>query len=427
MFSQKYTRIAHLSLLLNGFCFIGAAVVLLDSCSKDTPDPVIEAIDEVQINELYSSTGEDWIELYNGGDKEKNIGGYHIYDNVKEKYAIPASTIIPAKGFLVLICDNTATGLHTNFKLSSLGETVYLENNSGRIVDKAQYASLTSGQSYGRFPDGTGAFSISGAPTRGTSNGDTQAPLIEQVSRNKLVPGLNDNVIVQALVSSSSPLSSVTLHYQVNSGLFSEVAMVKNQSLYEATIPALNDSGEIHYYISAKNSGNNESVNPVDAPAELYSYLLNDDVLPPLKINEFLASNTTCCPDHQNNLDEFDDWIEIYNSGNTAIDLGGMYVSDDISNPFKYRIPKTNPGITTIQPKGFLLIWADESGTQGELHANFKLSGTGEEIGLFYEDGRTIDTHEFGIQAEDVSMGLSPDGGNIWKSFATPTPGASNN
>ncbi len=79
-----------------------------------------------------------------------------------------------------------------------------------------------------------------------------------------------------------------------------------------------------------------------------------------------------------------------------------------------------------IPAGGFLLIWADEQGSQGKLHANFQLSGSGEEVGLYYIDGRTIDFRTYGSQAENVSFGRTPDGGDTWRNFSAPTPGRSN-
>ena len=47
----------------------------------------------------------------------------------------------------------------------------------------------------------------------------------------------------------------------------------------------------------------------------------------PLVINEVMASNDITIADPQ---DEYDDWIEIYNYGDTAFDIGGMYLTDDL-------------------------------------------------------------------------------------------------
>ncbi len=154
-------------------------------------------------------------------------------------------------------------------------------------------------------------------------------------------------------------------------------------------------------------------------------FLLKKDV-PTLYINEFMANNSSCCPDKDGGKDEFDDWIEIYNPGNTAIDIGGMYFSQDKAEPLGYQIPKADSLLTTIQPGGYLLLWADGSPKQGVLHLKFKLNQNGEYIGLYYEDGRKIDGVKFGKQIENVSYGRETDGDPNWKVFSEPTPGKPN-
>ena len=73
------------------------------------------------------------------------------------------------------------------------------------------------------------------------------------------------------------------------------------------------------------------------------------------------------------------------------------------------------------------MLWADGSTSQGALHLNFSLSSSGEDIGLFYIDGRTIDTYTYEGQDEDISWGRTTDAGTNWGAMTTPTPGQSNN
>jgi hypothetical protein len=103
-----------------------------------------------------------------------------------------------------------------------------------------------------------------------------------------------------------------------------------------------------------------------------------------------------------------------------------MYLSDDPADPFKSKIPTTNSSQTTIPAKGFLLLWADGSKSQGVRHLDFSLSGDGETVGIYYIDGRTIDERDFGAQTENKSSGRSPNGGVTWIIFNTPTPGVTN-
>ncbi|MHC4370328.1 MAG: lamin tail domain-containing protein [Planctomycetota bacterium] len=143
-----------------------------------------------------------------------------------------------------------------------------------------------------------------------------------------------------------------------------------------------------------------------------------------LAINEFMASNSIIAQDPQG---QYDDWIEIHNFGAQAIDTGGMYLTDNLSAPRKWRIPDNDPAATVIPPGGHLLIWADNDTTDAGLHANFKLDADGEDIGLFDSDGVTlIDSVTFGEQTSDISFGRNPDAGENWQLFASPSPGAEN-
>jgi len=410
--------------LLTLIC-LAAVVLFFPTCSKDD-DPQVTADEGVYINEIYASSGEDWMELYNTTDAAIDLSGYKVYDDETNKYVLPNGTSIGAKGFLVLLCNDLGTGLNTNFKLSSDGETLFLENKNGELLDMVEYPALQDGQSYGRFADGTDNWLISGSTTQGAANGDTGAPAILDVTRTPLVPDLDDNVVVKAELVSDIGVASVKLFYSVNGGAFNQVTMTAGGGGYNGTIPALNATGKIDYYVQVTNTTSQSSTAPFDAPDDTYSYLLNTDPLPQLVINEFLAFNSSCCPDNSSGADEFDDWIEIYNAGATAVDIGGMYVSDNKANPFNSKIPKTNATATTIQPGGFLVVWADNSKSQGELHVDFALSNDGEDVGLYYIDGRKIDEYTFGAQSENVSWGRSTNGGGTWKSFAAPTKGTSN-
>ena len=137
-----------------------------------------------------------------------------------------------------------------------------------------------------------------------------------------------------------------------------------------------------------------------------------------LMINEFMASNIHV----QLNSDssDFVDWIELYNAGDTPIELGGMFLKDDFASSDKWTFPSG----AMIPPKSFFIIWAD--GLDQENHASFKLSKGGEQIGLYYPDGAVIDTISFDKQVDDISFGRFPDGADEWQFFIDPTCGAPN-
>jgi hypothetical protein len=139
-------------------------------------------------------------------------------------------------------------------------------------------------------------------------------------------------------------------------------------------------------------------------------------------INEIMAANTRTKADPQG---QYDDWIELYNTTNSPIDVGGMFLTDDLSNPALWQIPEGN-SLTKIPGHGFLLIWADGDVEAGGLHAGFSLSAGGEELGLIAADGTVVDSVTFGEQVADLSYGRSPDGKESWQYMATPTPEAAN-
>ncbi|MCH6258425.1 CotH kinase family protein [Puniceicoccaceae bacterium K14] len=142
-----------------------------------------------------------------------------------------------------------------------------------------------------------------------------------------------------------------------------------------------------------------------------------------LFINEVLAENDAVLQDPAGT--GFPDWFELYNPNDYAINLGGMYLTDDSDLPTQWRIPDD----LKIEANGFLLIWADNDEEQGSNHANFKISSGGEEIALYDtdENGNVLIDHiEFGEQVADVSYGRDPDGSNTFTLYDVPTPGATN-
>ena len=138
-----------------------------------------------------------------------------------------------------------------------------------------------------------------------------------------------------------------------------------------------------------------------------------------LVINEFLAINDSLTADP---FGDYDDWLEIYNTGNDEVELGGLYLTDDLEWPTRWVLPDT-----TIGSHEFMVVWCDNEVWQGSLHAAFKLSGGGEQIGFFNRDGESpIDTLTFGAQLSNVSFGRFPDGSDNWEFLYTPTLGSEN-
>ena len=138
-------------------------------------------------------------------------------------------------------------------------------------------------------------------------------------------------------------------------------------------------------------------------------------------INELMASNDTT---YRDLAGRSPDWVELYNSTDTEIDLTGWYLSDDPAEYDKWEIPD---GVV-LPPRGYLMILASDEDRyeSGELHTNFRLSAGGETLLLTADDQEPVDEVQFGAQTTDVSYGRLHDGHPEWVYFTTPSPGRSN-
>jgi hypothetical protein len=152
----------------------------------------------------------------------------------------------------------------------------------------------------------------------------------------------------------------------------------------------------------------------------------NSVLITGIYINEFMASNSSTIADE---FGDYADWIEFYNSTDQPVNLGGMYITDNLDDPCKHQIPMYAPELTTIPAKGFIIFWVDRQPEQGILHLNYRLDIFGEEIGLaqmLESETVYIDSLRYGWQTSDISFGRYPDGADNWFEFTVPTPKQSN-
>jgi len=163
--------------------FVGRAepsggVVDLGLLTRTFTPPVGEEDDYAQ-----PSAFSDWVELFNTGATTVNLTGWALTDDalVPAKWRFPTNTLIPALGYLVVMCDNRdeanapagpATSLHTNFRLNE--ETGYLGlfDNAGLFADglPTGYSAQVSYCSYGRDPANPGSFVFLSTATPGATN-----------------------------------------------------------------------------------------------------------------------------------------------------------------------------------------------------------------------------------------------------------------
>lgn len=132
-----------------------------------------DAADAVKINEFLAHTDApelDFVELYNHGNSAVDLGGYVLSDDAAtNKFAIPAGTTIPARGFL------SFTEAQLGFALSSAGERIFLKTPvsapAARVVDAVRFGGQGNGISMGRVPNGAAEWHPLESKSPGAANG----------------------------------------------------------------------------------------------------------------------------------------------------------------------------------------------------------------------------------------------------------------
>lgn len=231
------------------------------------------------------------------------------------------------------------------------------------------------------------------------------------------------DVHVQIEEFSEATVDYVVLYYSSGiMGTFDKVIMTDEDGdlVYEAQIPEFPSNTYVRYYAEAVSVEGVRTYEPVGAEHDVYVYKVTSSGISVegLVVNEIMASNSTTVSDE---FGEFDDWLELYNNASEAIDVSNYYLSDRYDSLYKWSIPEG----TIIESGEYLTIWLDKDTTQGALHANFKLSSSGESVYLSNPEQELIDEVLFFNQETDISYGRYPNGTGDFD-FLSPSPGANN-
>ncbi|MDO4493317.1 MAG: lamin tail domain-containing protein [Clostridia bacterium] len=134
-----------------------------------------------------------------------------------------------------------------------------------------------------------------------------------------------------------------------------------------------------------------------------------------VEITEIMTSNKGSVADE---FGGFPDWIELHNTTNARIDIGGFGLSDSELGEVKWTIPVN----TTIDPDGYLVIWCSGE-SKGRMHAAFKLSA-GERVTLSTESGTVVKSEIVGVTEAGMTWSKDPWSGEF--RAMEPTPGFQN-
>ncbi len=230
-------------------------------------------------------------------------------------------------------------------------------------------------------------------------------------------PKGDEEAVIRAEVSSTNGISSVKAYWSDQlTGNFSVVQLYDDglhqdgdaqDGIFGNVLPGMNAGSWVRFYVEAASDNPDKSVSysPVGAEHDVYLFQVESKLAsnPDLVINELMASNDMTAMDEAG---EYEDWIELYNKGTVELDISGYYLSDKADNLTKWVFPDN----TTIPADGYLIVWADENGSEGPLHANFKLSASGEALYLSNPDLELVDEVIFGQQETDMGYARIPNG-----------------
>ncbi len=141
---------------------------------------------------------------------------------------------------------------------------------------------------------------------------------------------------------------------------------------------------------------------------------------PELLITEVMTSNDVS---HLDEAGEADDWFEIVNLSEEAVDLVGWgFTVGHGTEDAPYIVPET----LLLEAGAYTIIWADKDEEQGPHHTDFKLTrGEGEILTILNPDGTVVDEVDVPVLETDESysrVGTT----NEWVVTTEATPGVQN-
>jgi len=311
---------------------------------------------------------DEWIELYNGGDEAVGLGGWKlddVADGGSSPYVIPEGRVISAHGYALFF--RRETGL----VLSNNGDTVRLLYPDGSMVEAYAYGSASYDQSYSKVMDGGTTWTASYPPSPGGPNRPataTPTPTLTVTETPTATPSRTPTATV-----TDTPVPTATASATPTASLTSTATDTP-----VATATATPWPTSIH-------------------------------------LNEFMPAPHDVDWDGNGSADRYDEWIELYNGADRAVNIGGWQLDDVPAGGSK---PYVIPAGTVISAHGYLLLFWRQT--------RIVLNNSGDVVRLLYPGGDTAQEYVYGSAAYDRSFSRTVDGGSVWTDGYPPSPGRSN-
>lgn len=433
----------------------------------------------------------DWIEVTNTGSAAQSLHGMGLSDrDDRVLFIFPEMTLEPGAR-VVVFCDGTNKSqagetLHARFKISSLGEAVYLFNGAGEAIDSVEVPALQGNQSYALIG---GTWQTTDRYTPGYEN--TEAGW--EQSRAISMTAADGLVINEIVASNLTGIADEDGDYPDWIELYNGTGRVVDLSNYALTDDP-NDrvqwrfpkgatmqpgeylvvfasgknrtdpSGSLHTNFRLRAEG--ETVLLCDVLGQVvdtvtYDNLPKDTSWARVEGLDYqwqeCASPTPGLPNNRSSQIQLDiklraantrgvfisevmssstgvetpygkssyDWIELYNAAAVPVSLDGWWLSDNPNHPRKCQLSNV-----TIPAGGYLVVFASgltasPSGRSDITHVPMRLSALGDTVLLSDPSGNLVDKLVVPQLETDVSYGRDFDHGGLFY-YTETTAGAKN-
>lgn len=395
----------------------------------------LEAQNHVRVNEIESNGGTpgDWVELFNGTNTAFDLGGYILMDNADDHlHVIPAGTMIPANGFLVLdeLTGPTTEGF--DFGLGTADNVRLFAPNGTTLVDNHEWSGGHAATTLARCPDGTGEFQVASISTKGLPNDCGLLVLINEIESSGGTPGdwielYNPNGTAVNVGGHVITDSDPTHTYAIPAG--TSIPANGFLTLDEATFGfGLGGADDVHLY---RPNGVVEIDSYTWATHAATTYGRCPDGGGFVTTTASTRNTANACPQVATGIvfnevesnGDATDWVELVNTGNASVDLSGYLFRDNDDNEMFIL-----PAGSVIQAGGFLVI------DQGDGTTGFTFGLGGNDMARLYSPGGGILIASYAWAAHAATTyGRCPDGsgefvtttsGTKGTANACPTPGA---
>ena len=468
-----------------------------ESGTVESPSEISDLYEGLRISEVMSSnrssvTDEnggypDWVEIWNSSEREINLKGVGLSDDgMSVKFLFPAVTLLPG-GRILVFCDNVNQSevnrpFHAKFKLSSLGETVYLYDPNAYLIDSCKYPMLASDESWSLTDEGFKNVTWFSPGFENSQEGHLAyresitvtdgSVLINEVMADAMT-GLQDDegeladwIELYNTTDKEIDLTMFALSDNEKRPLkwrFPDGAKIPAHGYYVVLCTGKDRQDKANpslYHTNFRISAESETIILSDSQGHVVDRVMIDNLPPDCSWGrndygqmQVFETATPTLPNNQTGFNQMDmnlramnktgvwisevlasndatetyknagftDWIEIYNSGSSTVDISDWGLSDTLTRGRKWQFPKG----TVIAPGEYKVIVCDRNtakNTAAEPHTSYKIGRLKREIiTLTDPTGKVLDKVILPELKADVSYGRTLGMAGLFY-YDSPTP-----